>query len=85
MPLFRSFLRFFAAFTVLFGASSLHAQTTQRVLFLGNSYTAANNLPQLFASVAASAGDAAVVDARNLPVCHQCQQLAQGGASRMSD
>lgn len=63
MPLFRSFLRFFAAFTVLFGASSLHAQTTQRVLFLGNSYTAANNLPQLFASVAASAGDAAVVDA----------------------
>ena len=60
MPLFRSFLRFFAAFTVLFGASSLHAQTTQRVLFLGNSYTAANNLPQLFASVAASAGDATV-------------------------
>lgn len=63
MPLLRSFLRFFAAFMVLFGASTLYAQTTQRVLFLGNSYTAANNLPQLFASVAASAGDAAVVDA----------------------
>ncbi len=63
MALFRSFLRFFAAFTVLFGASSLYAQPAARVLFLGNSYTAANNLPQLFASVAASAGDAAVVDA----------------------
>lgn len=30
---------------------------TARVLFLGNSYTAANNLPQLVSLVAASAGD----------------------------
>ena len=29
---------------------------TLRVLFLGNSYTAANNLPQLVTDVAASAG-----------------------------
>lgn len=63
MFLFRSFSGISAALAFLFWASSLHAQTTARVLFLGNSYTAANNLPQLFASVAASAGDAAVVDA----------------------
>ena len=50
-------------FLVFSGAGAGFAQTSLRVLFLGNSYTAANNLPQLFASVAASAGDAAVVDA----------------------
>jgi hypothetical protein len=50
-------------FAALVPALSLKAQSPARVLFLGNSYTAANNLPQLFASVATSAGDAAVVDA----------------------
>ena len=39
---------------------------TLRVLFLGNSYTAANNLPQLVTDVAASAGDA-VIQANNTP------------------
>ena len=32
------------------------AQNTKRVLFLGNSYTSANNLPQMTANVAASTG-----------------------------
>jgi hypothetical protein len=35
----------------------LHAQVTKSVLFLGNSYTAVNNLPQLTADLALSAGD----------------------------
>lgn len=30
---------------------------TKKVLFLGNSYTAVNNLPQMMADVAVSAGD----------------------------
>lgn len=38
----------------------LPAQVTKRVLFLGNSYTASYNLPQLVASVASSAGDSLV-------------------------
>ena len=39
-----------------------HGQTVKRALFLGNSYTQVNNLPQLIAQVAASAGDSLVVD-----------------------
>ncbi len=35
---------------------------TRRVLFLGNSYTNANNLPQLVADVAASVGDTVIFD-----------------------
>ncbi len=39
----------------------LVAQTT-KVLFIGNSYTASNNLPQLFADLALSLGDTVLVD-----------------------
>jgi hypothetical protein len=42
------------------------AQAKKKVLFLGNSYTAYNNLPQLFADVALSAGDT-VVFSSNTP------------------
>lgn len=35
----------------------ISAQTTRRVLFLGNSYTSANNLPQLVENAAQSTGD----------------------------
>lgn len=38
-------------------AGLLNAQTAKNVLFLGNSYTAVNNLPELVRSLAASAGD----------------------------
>src|SRR5262245_43429790 len=38
------------------------AQLRYRVLFLGNSYTATNNLPQLIHDVALSAGDTLVFD-----------------------
>lgn len=46
------FLLFCMAFSLL-----VSGQDTLRVLFLGNSYTAANNLPQLVHDVARSAGD----------------------------
>ncbi|NVK28500.1 MAG: T9SS type A sorting domain-containing protein [Flavobacteriia bacterium] len=42
-----------------------HGQT-QRVLFIGNSYTNANNLPQLVADVASSLGDTLIHD-KNTP------------------
>jgi PKD repeat protein len=61
---------------------------TLRVLFLGNSYTAANNLPQLVTDVAASAGDA-VIQSNNTPGGYTFQlhstntqsvsQIQQGG------
>lgn len=49
------------AFLLIFG-SELQAQSTYRVLFLGNSYTAFNNLPQLVHDVAISAGDTLIFD-----------------------
>ena len=43
--------------------SNLSAQNlTRKVLFLGNSYTEVNNLPQIVANVAASAGDVLLFD-----------------------
>ena len=48
-------------FFILTACTALHstceAQSLKRALFLGNSYTAYNNLPQLTADVALSAGD----------------------------
>lgn len=43
-------------------AAPSFAQQTQKVLFLGNSYTYVNNLPQLVANAAASAGKTLVFD-----------------------
>lgn len=43
-------------------AVSLFGQNTKRVLFLGNSYTYVNNLPQILADMAASTGKALVFD-----------------------
>ncbi|MGB0933109.1 MAG: PKD domain-containing protein [Lishizhenia sp.] len=40
------------------------AQDSSSVLFLGNSYTAYNNLPQMFKSITESLGDAVTVDSR---------------------
>jgi PKD repeat protein len=51
----------FSLFT-LFPGNKTNAQLTYRVLFLGNSYTGVNNLPQLIRDVALSAGDTLVFD-----------------------
>ena len=60
----------FILFILLATVSSLSAQITRRVLFLGNSYTAVNNLPQLVKDVALSAGDTLVFDS-NTPGGYQ--------------
>lgn len=49
-----------------FLSTNASAQAKKKVLFLGNSYTAYNNLPQLVADVALSAGDT-VVFSSNIP------------------
>lgn len=41
---------------------SLEAQTNRNVLFLGNSYTSVNNLPQIIQNIALSAGDTLTYD-----------------------
>ena len=42
---------------VLLFTNTIFAQQTIRAFFAGNSYTAANNLPQLISNAALSAGD----------------------------
>ncbi|WP_317897974.1 T9SS type A sorting domain-containing protein [Aurantibacillus circumpalustris] len=42
--------------------NKLHAQLSYKVLFIGNSYTSVNNLPQLIHDVALSAGDTLIFD-----------------------
>lgn len=52
---------YFLSFCLLLSASSYSA-TIRRVLFLGNSYTYVNNLPQLVANMARATGDSLVFD-----------------------
>ena len=51
-------------FTILFSILflQLNAQKQKQVLFLGNSYTASNNLPNLIANIAESKGDSLIYD-----------------------
>lgn len=54
-------------FIILTGALNAFAQgTLKRVLFLGNSYTYTNNLPQMIANMASSVGDTLIFD-QNTP------------------
>lgn len=45
-----------------FTSISIFSQKTKRVLFLGNSYTYVNNLPQIIADIANSKGDTLIFD-----------------------
>ncbi len=56
---------FLLIFALFFGANA-NAQSSKRVLFLGNSYTYYNNLPQITADIANTMGDTLVYDANNL-------------------
>jgi len=49
-------------YLLLLAVSNSAAQSTRKVLFLGNSYTAGNNLPQLVKDVTLSAGDTLIFD-----------------------
>lgn len=48
---------------IFYGIISLKGQTTKKVLFIGNSYTAANNLPLLVENMANNTGDVFIYDA----------------------
>lgn len=61
--------------------SHVHGQQlTKRALFLGNSYTSVNNLPQLVADVAASTGDTLIFDS-NTPGGYTLQNHATNSSS----
>lgn len=47
---------------LIFSSVNLYAQVVKRALFLGNSYTGTNNLPQLVADMATSAGKTLIFD-----------------------
>lgn len=49
-------------FLLFIFCSVVHSQETKKVLFLGNSYTAVNNLPSLVSSIATSLGDVLIYD-----------------------
>jgi hypothetical protein len=57
-----SFFHLFLTVILFFGENQLLAQSKKQVLFIGNSYTAGNNLPQMVYDVAISAGDTVVFD-----------------------
>jgi PKD repeat protein len=54
--------KYTASILFLFTSIICHSQETKRVLFIGNSYTAVNNLPQIVSAVANSTGDNLVFD-----------------------
>lgn len=54
--------KYISGFLVILGIFFLHAQTTKKALFIGNSYIYTNNLPQLIAQMANSTGDQLVHD-----------------------
>ena len=60
-------LIFFTFFFSIF--SSAHAQQSKHVLFIGNSYTEVNNLPQMVADVASSMGDTLTYEANTPGGC----------------
>lgn len=64
MKLTRHNMNYFRAIFLLTAFTALAAtgQNTRSVLFLGNSYTAAHNLPQMVADAALSAGDTLLFD-----------------------
>lgn len=49
-------------FIALLFCFSVFGQTTKKVLFIGNSYTAVNNLPAMVSNMAISTGDALIYD-----------------------
>ncbi|WNJ18325.1 DUF4886 domain-containing protein [Pontibacter sp. G13] len=64
----------------LFTCNVLSAQSVKRVLFIGNSYTASNNLPNLIAQMALSTGDSLIYDART-PGGYRFMNHAQDAAT----
>jgi hypothetical protein len=62
----KTYFKSLLLFVNLFTMTSLFGQDTLSVLFLGNSYTSYNNLPQLVQSLSNSAGKTLIIDS-NMP------------------
>jgi hypothetical protein len=69
----------FSFLTFLFSAALMQAQTTS-ILWLGNSYTAANNLPDLVSQLALSGGDTVTYNS-NTPGGYTLQMHSQNATS----
>ena len=72
--------RLFVAFTFLGIIQLTFSQETKRVLFLGNSYTASNNLPNLVSQMAANTGDVLIYDS-NTPGGHRFMNHASNSTT----
>jgi Secretion system C-terminal sorting domain/PKD domain len=72
---------FFTTIAVLNCFLSLAQQNTKRVLFLGNSYTYYNNLPQMLSDIASSTGDNIIFDS-NTPGGHTLQEHSNNTLSQ---
>jgi hypothetical protein len=68
-------------FLFFYQLTSVFAQSTKRVLFIGNSYTHVNNLPQLIADAALSVGDTLIFDS-NTPGGHTLLQHSTNTVSQ---
>ena len=68
------------SFMALLMSTLSFSQETKRALFLGNSYTAVNNLPQMVSNLAASAGDILLYDV-NAPGCQTLQGHSSNSTS----
>jgi hypothetical protein len=68
-------------FVLIFFVYCLIAQTKKEVLFIGNSYTYSNNLPQLISNIATSKGDTLVFDS-NTPGGYTFQQHSTDPVTR---
>ena len=74
-------MRFFILLLFMGGAIALHTNAqSQRVLFIGNSYTYYNDLPQLLTQLAASAGEA-VTTGQSTPPGHTLEQHSTNPAT----
>lgn len=71
---------FITVFLFVIGSLSFGQSHTQRILFLGNSYTYVNNLPQMFADVALTTGDTVIFDS-NTPGGYTLQGHASNTTS----
>lgn len=65
---------------ILFLSLSISAQNTKRVLFIGNSYTGANNLPQMVYNAAISVQDTLIYDSHTPGGARFMAHAADAGA-----
>lgn len=69
---------------LLFSSLSLWAQDTTKVLFIGNSFTNANNLPELFRQLSVGAGEPVVI-ASHMPGGISVGDISQGTSAHMNN